>query len=100
LSLAFFRRPPQHACQQGSNGTKRLYQWLSRRASFFRSATSADSASRTVRTEVTVEQRQGVALLTGDVTAGFDTCPLCGNKLAPKQGEQAQLRLRNGSISA
>jgi competence CoiA-like predicted nuclease len=47
-----------------------------------------------------VEQRQGVALLTGDVTAGFDTCPLCGNKLAPKQGEQAQLHLRNGSISA
>jgi len=33
-----------------------------------------------------VEQRQGVALLTGDVVAGFDTCPLCGNKLAPEQG--------------
>jgi len=47
-----------------------------------------------------VEQRQGVALLTGDVAAGFDTCPLCGNKLAREQAEQAQLRLRKGSISA
>ena len=33
-----------------------------------------------------MEQRQGVALLTGDVAAGFDTCPLCGNKLASGAG--------------
>jgi hypothetical protein len=73
----------------------RLYQWLSRGASFFRSDTSDHSTSRTVRTEVTV-QREGITLLVGDAAAGFDTCPLCGSKLAPAQAEQARLRLRGG----
>jgi hypothetical protein len=31
--------------------------------------------------------------------AGFDTCPLCGNKLVPAQAEQAELRFPQGSIS-
>jgi hypothetical protein len=67
----------------------RLYQWLSGRASFFRSDTSGRGASRTVRTEVTVE-RQGVTLLLGGAAAvSFDVCPLCGNKLAPAQTEKA-----------
>jgi hypothetical protein len=79
--------------------TKRLYQWLSQRASFFRSDTSGGGTTRTVRTEVTV-QREGMTLLVGDATAGFDTCPLCGSKLAPTQVEQARLRLPKGSISA
>jgi hypothetical protein len=80
--------------------TKRLYQWLRRRASFFRSDTSEHGTVRTVRTEVTVE-RQGMTLLVGDAAAtGFDTCPLCGSKLTPAQVEQARLRLPKGSISA
>jgi hypothetical protein len=53
----------------------RLYQWLSRRASSFRSDTSGRGASRivqtvrTVRTEVTVEQR-GITLLVDGAVAG------------------------------
>jgi hypothetical protein len=79
--------------------TKRLYQWLSQRASFFRSDTSGRGTTRTVRTEVTV-QREGMTLLVGGEAAGFDTCPLCGNKLTPAQAEQARLRPPEGSISA
>jgi len=75
--------------------TKRLYQWLSQRASFFRFDTSGRGTTRTVRTEVTV-QREGMTLLVDDATAGFDTCPFCGQKLAPAQAEQARLRLRGG----
>ena len=70
-----------------------------RRASFFRSDASANIASRTVRTEVTVERRQGVAVVTGHLVAGLDTCPLCGTKLAPEQMEQARLGLPRESIS-
>jgi len=76
----------------------RLYQWLSGRASFFRSDTSGHGASRTVRTEVTVE-RQGMTLLVGGAAAGFDICPLCGTKLAPNQAERLGDRLLKGSIS-
>jgi hypothetical protein len=79
------------------NRTKRLYQWLSKRASFFRSDRSARGTRRTVRTEVTVE-RQGVTVLLGNPAAGFDLCPLCGQKLAPAQAAQARLRLQQGSI--
>jgi hypothetical protein len=79
--------------------TNRLYQWLSQRARFFRSATIAHATTRTVRTEVTVE-RQGMTLQVGSVAAGFDTCPLCGSKLAAAQAEQVGGRLLKGSISA
>ena len=78
--------------------TNRLYQWLRRRASFFRSDLSGRSTSRTVRTEVTV-QREGITLLMGDAAAGFDNCPLCGSKLAPAQAEQTRLRLQKGSTN-
>ena len=76
---------------------QRLYQWLSERASFFRYDTGGHRNRSTVRTETTV-RREGVTLLVGDaVTVSFQTCPLCGSKLAPEQSEQAGLRLR-GSI--
>jgi hypothetical protein len=77
---------------------KRLYQWFSKRASFFRSGTSGSGTIRTVRTEVTVH-REGLTLLVGSAAAGFDICPLCGQKLAPAQAEQARLRLLEGSTS-
>ena len=77
---------------------KRLYQWFSGRASFFRSGTPSHGATRTVRTEVTV-QREGMTLLVGGVAAGFENCPLCGQKLAPAEAEQAKLRLLEGSTS-
>ncbi len=77
----------------------RLYQWLSGRASFFRSDTLGRGASRTVRTEVTVEQQGMTLLVVGAAVAGFDTCPLCGSKLAPAQPEPPSGRLLQGSIS-
>jgi len=72
----------------------RLYQWLSGRASFFRSDTSDQGMSHTVRTEVTVQE--GMTLM---VCGGLDICPLCGTKLAPAQTEQVTARLRQGSLS-
>jgi hypothetical protein len=83
----------------GEDRATRIYQWLYRRASFFRSESSGQGTSRTVRTEVTVE-RQGTTVLVGNMAVGFDTCPLCGSKLAPEQAEQARLRLPKGPISA
>ena len=77
----------------------RFYQWLSGRASFFRTNTSGRGTGRTVRTEVTVE-RQSTTMLVGGATAMvFDTCPLCGSQLAPNQADQPDGRLLKGSIS-
>jgi len=77
---------------------RRIYQWLSERASFFRYDAVGPGTSSTVRTEVTV-RREGLTLLVGGAAAGFDICPFCGQKLAPAQAEQARLRLQEGSIS-
>jgi hypothetical protein len=76
----------------------RLYQWLSGRASFFRADTSRGTG-RTVRTEVTVERQSTTMLVAGATAVGFDTCPLCGSRLAPDQAEQPSGRLLKGSIS-
>jgi hypothetical protein len=38
-----------------------------------------------------------MTLLMGGVAAGFENCPLCGQKLAAAQAEQARLRLQKGS---
>jgi hypothetical protein len=83
----------------GEDRATRIYQWLYRRASFFRSESSGRGATRTVRTEVTVE-RQGTTVMLGNVGVGFDTCPFCGSKLTSEQVEQARLRLPKGPISA
>jgi hypothetical protein len=40
-----------------------------------------------------------MTLLLGGAAASFDNCPLCGQKLAPAQAEQARLQLQEGSIS-
>jgi len=77
---------------------RRLYQWLTGQASFFRHDAVGHGTSRTVRTEVTV-RREGTTLQVGAATVGFDTCPLCGGKLAPLQAEQARPRLLDGAIS-
>jgi hypothetical protein len=76
----------------------RLYQWLTERASFFRSDRSDQGMSRTVRTEVTVQQER-MTLMVDGAAAGFDICPLCGNNLAPAQTEKAIARLQQGSLS-
>jgi len=77
---------------------QRLYQWLSERASFFRYDAVGHGANSTVRTETTV-RREAMTLVVGSAAASLDTCPLCGNKLAPTQAEQARLRLPQDSIS-
>jgi hypothetical protein len=78
---------------------QRLYQWLSQRASFFRYHQVGPGTSGTTRTETTV-RREGMTLFIGNAaTVVFDTCPLCGSKLASEQSEQARLRLLQGSIS-
>jgi hypothetical protein len=77
---------------------KRLYQWFSEWASFFRSDAVGQRTSHTVCTEVTVRE-EGLTLLVGRAAASFDICPLCGQKLAPAQVEQARLRLQKGSLS-
>lgn len=40
-----------------------------------------------------------MTVLVGGAAAGFDNCPLRGQKLAPAQAEQARPRLQKGSIS-
>jgi hypothetical protein len=74
---------------------QQLYQRFRGWARFFRSTTPDQSASHTIRTEVTV-QRESTTLLVSGTTA-FDFCPLCGQQLAPAQAEQARLRLQKGS---
>jgi hypothetical protein len=76
----------------------RLYQWLSKVASSSRLDTPGRGIRRIARTEVTVERQDMILLAGGAVAAGFDTCPLCGSKLAPAQ-EQLCGRLLKGAIS-
>jgi hypothetical protein len=76
----------------------RLYQWLIDRASFFRSVRSSHGNGRTIRTEVTVERQSTAVLIGGAAVVGFDTCPLCGGKLAPAQAQPPSSRLLEGSI--
>ena len=77
---------------------KGLYQWISERASFFRSDISAQgtTTTRTICTEVTV-QREGMTLLVAGTAAAFDICPLCGQKVAPAQPEPSGFRLQKAS---
>ena len=72
------------------NRTKRLYQWLTQRASFFRFAASGRGKSRTVRTEVTLERESIILSVNGPA---LDLCPMCG------QAAQAGLRFEEGSTN-
>jgi hypothetical protein len=96
--LAFLVRRPQYSRLSKKHRLKRLYQWLSEQASFFRYDAVGHRTSSTVRTETTV-RREGMTLLVSSAAARLDICPLCGNTLAPTQAEQARLRLLEGSIS-
>jgi len=80
-----------------SDRATRIYQWLASRASFFRSEPSGLGTSRTVRTQVTVEQ-QATTLLVGSASADFDTCPFCGQKLEPGKHATSACHLE-GSVS-
>jgi len=75
------------------NRTKRLYQWLTQRASFFRFAASGRGTSRTVRTEVTIERESVTLSVNG---SALNLCPMCGQTLLSPQEAQAGLRLQEG----
>jgi hypothetical protein len=74
----------------------RLYQWLSGRASIFRTASVGSAMSRTVSTQVTV-QTESTTLMAG-TSAAFDLCPFCGQKLARSQAVHERLSLHESSI--
>ena len=82
------------------NRTKRLYQWMTQRASFFRFAASGPGTSRTVRTEVTFERESITLSVNGPA---LDRCPMCGQTrgqtLPPPQAAQAGLRLEEESTN-
>lgn len=80
-----------------TQGVHRLYQWLSRQASLFRSESSGEGMDRTARTGVTIEQQE-TTLLVGGTSMGFHYCPFCGQKIAATQAERAWLRLKKVSI--
>jgi len=88
----------QHSQPEQRGRVERIYQWLSERARSFRSRTSDRGTSRTIRTEVTVEQK-GMTLVVGGGTELFDVCPLCGTKLAHAEAVQAIARLQKASLS-
>ena len=71
----------------------RLYRLLQERACLFRTESSPPGASRTVRTEVTVNISETTVFMGGMSSEAFDACPLCGHQLAPAQaaGEIARL---------
>jgi hypothetical protein len=78
---------------------KELYQRLFRRAMAFLSGTSAPVTGRVVHTEVTVERQGVTVLLSGVGSADFDTCPLCGQRLAATQAAQIRGSLQSSSAS-
>jgi len=76
---------------------QRLYQWLSLRASFFRSDSSGGGKARSVRTDVMLERQETILVLNG-TAADLNYCPFCGQKLAGTQAEEARLRLQTDSM--
>jgi hypothetical protein len=79
-----------------------LYQSLRERAGSSRAETSGRGASHAVRTEVTVERKETTVLVAGVASGAFDTCPLCGQELAPAPAALVRDRLvsRPGSQTA
>src|ERR1700722_7791320 len=86
---------------KGQGRTQKLYQrlfnWARIRSATLGSAPSGPSVTRIVHMDVTVERQGMTVLLSGGAAAGFDTCPLCGQCLAPAQTEQIRASLQKGS---
>jgi hypothetical protein len=81
--------PPRTATEtKASKGLRPMHQFyrsLREWASFLRSETSLRGASRTVRTEVTVDRQVTAVFRTGAGGEGSGACPLCGHQLEPAQ---------------
>jgi hypothetical protein len=54
-----------------------------------------DKARRTVRTEVTIQERQRAVLFSSAEGMPPDSCPLCGNPLFPATAHMADMELRD-----
>jgi hypothetical protein len=83
---------------KGQGRTQKLYQRLFNWARFG-SSSSVAGATRIVHTDVTVERQGMTVLLSGRAAADFDTCPFCGQSLAPAQTAQIRASLQKGSAS-
>jgi hypothetical protein len=77
---------------------QKLYQRLLNWARFG-SSSSVPCVTRVVHTDVTVERQGMTLLLSGVAAADLDTCPLCGQRLAPAQTAQVQACLQQGSAA-
>jgi hypothetical protein len=66
------------------SGLHQLYQRLQVRATEFLEERASRGRTRTVRTEVTVEQEERLWLLRDIANRREDTCPVCGHLLADK----------------
>ena len=60
---------------------QRLYQWLSHRASFFRSDSFSGGRVRSVRTDVILERQETILVVSG-AAADLNYCPFCGRVLS------------------
>jgi hypothetical protein len=61
----------------------RLAHWFRQRAAYLRAEPFIEG-SRTIRTVETIERQEHTVLI-GRLPAGqFDSCPMCGRKLAPE----------------
>ena len=77
---------------------QRLYQWLSHRASFFRSDLSSGGRVRSVRTDVMLERQETILVVSG-AAVDLNCCPLCGHELAGPQDKEARIRLQRDSMT-
>jgi len=77
---------------------QRLYQWLSHRASFFRSDSSSGGRVRSVRTDVMFERQETILVVSG-AAADLNCCPLCGHRLAGPPAEEARIGLQRDSMT-
>jgi hypothetical protein len=88
---------------QGQGRTQKLYQrlfnWARFRSATLGSSSAGPSVTRVVHTDVVVERQGMTVLLSGAAAADFDTCPLCGQSLAPAQTAQIQASLQKGAAS-
>lgn len=97
-SLDFLKEAVLRSRREDRGRVQRLYQWLSHRASFFRSDSSSGGRARSVRTDVMLERQETILVVSG-AAADLNCCPFCGQRLAGTQAEEARSRLQRNSMT-
>lgn len=84
-SLAFWARRSAESVDdcETRNLVTRLYQWLRERTRVLRVTSRDEETRKTVRTEVTVQEKESALLFAGGSWSGPKNCPLCGNPMFP-----------------